>query len=99
MSSNDTKRTRIVGGTIIAFRDGAHRILEDGVLVFEGNQIVHVGRSYDGLFDETLNAAGKLVIPGFISGAYRKSNPAILVMQSAEDRAAKNTPCALNITR
>ena len=67
MSSKDTKRTKIVGGTIIAFRDGAHRILEDGVLVFEGNQIVHVGRSYDGPFDYTLNAAGKLVIPGFIS--------------------------------
>jgi hypothetical protein len=25
--------------------------------------------------------------------AYRKSNPDILVMQSAEDWAAKNTPC------
>ena len=25
--------------------------------------------------------------------AYRKSNPDIFVMQSAEDRAAKNTPC------
>jgi hypothetical protein len=27
--------------------------------------------------------------------AYRKSNPDIFVMQSAEDRAAKNTPCPL----
>jgi 5-methylthioadenosine/S-adenosylhomocysteine deaminase len=67
MGSNNTKRTKIVGGTIIAFRDGAHRVLEDGVLVFEGNQIVHVGRSYDGQVDETLHAAGKLVMPGFIS--------------------------------
>ena len=25
--------------------------------------------------------------------AYRKSNPDIFVMQSAEDRSAKNTPC------
>ena len=31
--------------------------------------------------------------------ACRKSNPAILVMQSAEDWAAKNTPCPLNSTR
>jgi hypothetical protein len=31
--------------------------------------------------------------------ACRKSNPAILVMQSAEERAAKNTPCPLNSTR
>jgi hypothetical protein len=27
--------------------------------------------------------------------AYRKSNPDIFVMQSAKDRAAKNTPCPL----
>src|SRR6202023_4403510 len=31
--------------------------------------------------------------------ACRKSNPAILVMQSAEDWAAKNTPCPLDSTR
>ena len=31
--------------------------------------------------------------------ACRKSNPAILVMQSAEDWAAKDTPCPLNSTR
>jgi hypothetical protein len=31
--------------------------------------------------------------------ACRKSNPDIFVMQSAEDWAAKNTPCPLNSTR
>jgi hypothetical protein len=31
--------------------------------------------------------------------AYRKSNPDIFVMQSAEDRAAKNTPCPLHGAR
>jgi hypothetical protein len=31
----------------------------------------------------------------FSSCAYRKSNPDVFVMQSAEDRAAKNTPCPL----
>lgn len=60
-------RTKIVGGTIIAYRDGAHHILEDGVLVFEGRQVVHVGRSYDGEADHCLDATGKLVMPGFIS--------------------------------
>ncbi len=67
MNGKNTKRTKIVGGMIVAFRDGAHRILEDGVLVFEGQQIVHIGRSYNGPADTVLNAAGKLVIPGFIS--------------------------------
>src|SRR5712672_2132554 len=32
---------------------------------------------------------------GSVRCAYRKSNPDIFVMQSAEDRAAKNTPCPL----
>jgi hypothetical protein len=31
--------------------------------------------------------------------ACRKSNPDVFVMQSAEDWAAKNTPCPLNSTR
>ncbi|WP_213769801.1 amidohydrolase family protein [Bradyrhizobium sp. dw_78] len=67
MSSPRPNRTKIVGGTIVAYRDGAHRILDDGVLVFEGSKIVHIGHSYDGPADLVLNARGKLVIPGFVS--------------------------------
>lgn len=66
-TASPAKRTKITGGTIIAFRDGAHRILQDGVVVFEGDRILHVGTDYDGPVDATLNAAGKLVIPGFVS--------------------------------
>ena len=61
------RRTKIAGGTVIAYRDGGHRLLNDGVVVFEGPDIVHVGPSYDGPADEVVNAAGKLVFPGFIS--------------------------------
>jgi cytosine/adenosine deaminase-related metal-dependent hydrolase len=67
MSSQPAKRTKIVGGTMVAYRDGAHRILKDGVLVFESDKIIYVGPSYDGPADRTLNADGKLVIPGFVS--------------------------------
>src|ERR1700753_2543329 len=67
MINSQPKRTKIIGGTIIAYRDGAHRVLDDGVLVFEGRNIVHIGHSYDGPADDVLNARGKLVIPGFIS--------------------------------
>jgi cytosine/adenosine deaminase-related metal-dependent hydrolase len=65
--SNRPGRTRIAGGSIVAYRDGAHHILEDGVLVFEGNRIVHIGREDDGDAAHTIDARGKLVIPGFIS--------------------------------
>ncbi len=60
-------RTKIVGGMVIAFRDGAHHLLEDGVVVFEGDTIVHVGPSYDGPANQVVNAAGKLIFPGFVS--------------------------------
>lgn len=61
------KTTKITGGTIVAYRDGAHHILKDGVVVYRGADIVHVGKNYDGPVDDTIKADGKLVIPGFIS--------------------------------
>jgi cytosine/adenosine deaminase-related metal-dependent hydrolase len=67
MGISKSERTKIVGGTIVAYRDGSHRILRDGVLVFEGSHIVHIGKTYDGPADHVLNAAGKIVIPGFVS--------------------------------
>jgi hypothetical protein len=49
-------------------------------------------------FDDALVAKKSTAL--LLSGAaharaYRKSNPDIFVMQSAEDRAAKNTPCPI----
>jgi cytosine/adenosine deaminase-related metal-dependent hydrolase len=61
------RRTRIDAGHVIAYQDGGHRHLRDGVVVVEGQQIVHVGASYDGPADETLDARRMLVTPGLIS--------------------------------
>ncbi len=60
-------KTKIYGGTVVAFKDGGHRILERGVIVYQGDRIIHVGSAYDEAVDRTINAAGKLVIPGFVS--------------------------------
>ena len=51
------RRTRIDAGHVIAYQDGGHRYLKDGVVVVEGQEIVHVGAaaSYDGPADETSN--------------------------------------------
>ena len=65
--STAQQTTLIAGGTIIAYRDGAHRILKEGTVVYRGAEIVHVGQGYDGPADRTIRADGKLVIPGFIS--------------------------------
>ncbi len=41
--SERRRKTKISGGTVIAYKDGSHRVLENGVVVFEGDRIIHVG--------------------------------------------------------
>src|SRR6266540_5675216 len=59
-------RTAIKASWIVGYRDGAHRLVRDGTLVYEGNRIVHVGARFDGDVDKTIEADGRLVAPGFI---------------------------------
>lgn len=61
------KTTLIRGGWIVAFDGTEHRIIEDGVVVFRGDTILHVGKRHDGPVDETIEARGHLVIPGLIN--------------------------------
>ena len=58
---------KIEGGTMIGFDGEKHRIIRDGVVVFDEDQIIHVGKSYQGRVDEKVDARGKLVTPGFIN--------------------------------
>ena len=62
-------RRRIDASHIIAFQDGGHRYLRDGVVVIEGNEIIHVGPkgSWTAPVDETIDASGMIVTPGFIN--------------------------------
>ncbi len=60
-------RRMIMASHIIAHQDGEHRHLRDRVIVWEDNEIIHVGRSFDGTVDETIDATGKVVTPGFIN--------------------------------
>ncbi len=60
-------RTRIDASHVIAYQDGGHRHLRDGVVVYEGNEIIHVGASFDGAVDETIDAHGQLLTPGLIN--------------------------------
>ncbi len=59
-------RTRIDGTWVIGHDSGEHRLIRDGVVVYEGNRIIHVGHAFDGEVDTTIDASGKLVAPGFI---------------------------------
>src|SRR5215213_8743627 len=60
-------RRAITASHIIAYQDGGHRHLRDGIAVWEDDRIIHVGKSFDGHVDETFDAAGKVVTPGLIN--------------------------------
>src|SRR5215218_10867114 len=60
-------RRMLKASHIIAHQDGGHRHLQDGVVVWENDQIIHVGKSFDGQVDETIDGAGKIITPGFIN--------------------------------
>src|SRR6476646_4411850 len=59
-------RTAIKGGWIVGHEKGAHTLIRNGVLIYEANKIIHVGHTFAGPVDETLDATDKLPAPGFI---------------------------------
>jgi 5-methylthioadenosine/S-adenosylhomocysteine deaminase len=59
-------RTLIRGGWVVGFAGGGHTLVPDGVVVYEDDRIVHVGRRFDGRADAEIDARGMLVGPGFI---------------------------------
>lgn len=59
--------TLIKGTWVIAYDGHEHRLIEKGEIVYEDDKIVYVGKNYKGTPDKTINAQGKLVIPGFIN--------------------------------
>jgi cytosine/adenosine deaminase-related metal-dependent hydrolase len=64
------ERTFIENGTVIAWKDGRHQVLDDAMVVFEGSEIVHVGPD-DGrprqATDRRIDAKGRIVMPGFVN--------------------------------
>lgn len=59
--------TEIRNGTVIAWIDERHQVLNSARVVFDGNTIISVGNAYDGEADRIIDATGRLVIPGLIN--------------------------------
>jgi len=59
-------RTKIEAAWIVGHERGHHTLIRDGELVFEGNRILHVGKTFEGTVDRVIDAKGKLLSPGFI---------------------------------
>ncbi len=58
---------RINARMIVAYQEGEHRLLEDGCVVVEGNEIIHVGPDWDGAADIVIDAGDRVVTPGLIN--------------------------------
>jgi 5-methylthioadenosine/S-adenosylhomocysteine deaminase len=54
-------------GWIVAHQRGEHRILRNGCLVVDDDRITHVGASYDGPVDRTVDVPDRIITPGFIN--------------------------------
>ena len=52
---------------VLAHDGGGHRLLRDGVVVLEGDRILHVGSRFEGRIDQAVDAADRIVTPGLIS--------------------------------
>ena len=59
-------RTRISCGWLVGHDWRGHVLLRNGEVVFEGNTILFVGENFSGNVDKEIDAADRLVIPGFI---------------------------------
>lgn len=59
--------TLIRNATVIAWQDGRHVVIENGVVAFAGDTIVYVGESYDGPVTEVIDATGRIAAPGFVN--------------------------------
>lgn len=59
-------KTRISAKYVIGYAAGDHQILPNACIVYEGEQIIYVGRDYPGSVDEDIDAGNAILSPGFI---------------------------------
>jgi cytosine/adenosine deaminase-related metal-dependent hydrolase len=59
--------TLIQGSWLVGYDGNQHRLITDGEVAYEDDKIIFVGKKYPGKPDNTINAKGMLVSPGFIN--------------------------------
>jgi 5-methylthioadenosine/S-adenosylhomocysteine deaminase len=61
------RRIAIRAPYVLAHDGHGHRVLRDGIVVIEGDTIVHVGPRFEESVDEIVNASDRILTPGLIS--------------------------------
>ena len=69
-------KTLIQGGYVVGFSGKEHEIIKDGVVVFERDRILFVGKQYPEPVDKKIDAHGCLVSPGFIDTHFHSGSNA-----------------------
>jgi cytosine/adenosine deaminase-related metal-dependent hydrolase len=59
-------RTKLQGGVVVGFDGSSHRLIRDGVVVWDDDRICFVGKTYTQPVDRTIDATDRLIIPGLI---------------------------------
>lgn len=59
-------RTKLQGGIVVGYDGRSHVLIRHGVVVWEDDRIVFVGKNYPQAVDRTLSAPHRLIIPGLI---------------------------------
>jgi 5-methylthioadenosine/S-adenosylhomocysteine deaminase len=60
-------RVQITADWVLGYDGAQHTLLRDACVVYEGDEILYVGHRFDGHVDESIQARGRLVCPGFIN--------------------------------
>ena len=61
------RRTKLSADWVVGHRDGRHRLLRNGEVVFEGDRVVFVGHGFSGEVDERRHFGMALIAPGCVS--------------------------------
>jgi 5-methylthioadenosine/S-adenosylhomocysteine deaminase len=69
-------KTLVQGGYVVGFNGKEHEIVKDGVVVFEGDRVIHVGKQYAQPVDRRIEARGCLVSPGFVDTHFHSGSNA-----------------------
>jgi 5-methylthioadenosine/S-adenosylhomocysteine deaminase len=85
------ERTLIEASMIIAYHPhlNRHVLLRNGVVVFEEDTIIHVGKSYSGAVDRRIDGTKKLISPGFVN-AHAELKSAPVLKSLWEDCGSRN---------
>ena len=69
-------KTLIQGGFVVGFDGKGHEVIRDGVVVFEKDRILFVGKQFPGPVDRRIEAKGCLITPGFIDTHFHSGSNA-----------------------